>query len=95
MMSSDARLWMWNEALALIARAERLQRRFFEPGISMQLANWEPPVDIFETEDNLWIVVALPGVEQGHLNLSMDANVLRVAGLRRWPFRALDQAAVW
>jgi HSP20 family protein len=76
---------MWNEALAMIARAEHLHRRFFEPGISMQAANWEPPVDIFETDRELWIVVALPGVEHGDLDVSIDADVLRVTGQRRLP----------
>jgi HSP20 family molecular chaperone IbpA len=79
---------MWNEALAMIERAEHLHRRFFEPGISMQTATWEPPVDIFETDRELWIVVALPGVEQGDLDVSIEANMLRVCGLRRLPAAA-------
>jgi HSP20 family molecular chaperone IbpA len=79
---------MWNEALAMIARAEHLHRQFFEPGISMQAACWEPPVDIFETDRELWIVVALPGVEHDDLDVSTDAHVLRVAGQRRLPVAA-------
>jgi HSP20 family molecular chaperone IbpA len=79
---------MWNEALAMIARAEHLHRQFFEPGISMQAACWEPPVDIFETDRELWIVVALPGVEHDDLDVSTDADVLRVAGQRRLPVAA-------
>jgi HSP20 family molecular chaperone IbpA len=85
MMFGDPRLWMWNEALALITRAEQLHRRFFEPGIPMQVANWEPPVDMFETDQGLWILVALPGVEQSDLDVSIDANVLRVSGQRPLP----------
>ena len=83
MTIGDPRNWMWNEALAMIARAERLHRRFFEPSISMQC--WEPPVDIFETDRELCIVAALPGVEQADLNVSIDSDVLRVAGQRRLP----------
>ena len=85
MMFGDPRLWMWNEALALITRAEQLHRRFFEPGIPMQVANWEPPVDMFETDQGLWILAALPGVEQSDLDVSIDANVLRVSGQRPLP----------
>jgi HSP20 family protein len=85
MMFGDPRLWMWNEALALITRAEELHRRFFEPGIPMQVASWEPPVDMFETDQDLWILLALPGVEQGDLDVSVDANVLRVSGQHRLP----------
>jgi HSP20 family protein len=85
MMFGDPRLWMWNEALALITRAEQLHRRFFEPGNPMQVASWEPPVDMFETDQDLWILLALPGVEHGDLDVSVDANVLRVSGQRRLP----------
>jgi HSP20 family protein len=88
MTVSNPRVWMWNEALAMIARAEHLHRRFFEPGISMQAACWEPPVDIFETDRELWIVVALPGVEHEDLDVSTDADVLQVAGQRRLPVAA-------
>jgi HSP20 family protein len=84
-MFADPRIWMWNEALALIARAEQLHRRFFVPGIPMQVASWEPPVDMFETDRDLWIVVALPGVTEGDLDVSIDVDVLRVAGQRRLP----------
>jgi HSP20 family protein len=84
-MFNDPRVWMWNEALALIARAEQLHRRFLDPGIPMQVASWEPPVDMFETDQDLWIVVALPGVKESDLDVSIDVDVLRVAGHRRLP----------
>ena len=55
--------WMWAEACEALARAERLQRQFFRPGERGARAVWEPPVDIFEHERDLWIVAALPGVD--------------------------------
>src|SRR5258705_2035450 len=86
MTAGDPRGWMWNEAVAMIERAEHLHRRFFEPGLSpIHAANWEPPVDIFETEQELWIVVALPGVEPDDLDVSIEGDLLRVAGQRRLP----------
>lgn len=79
----DPRRHMFNEALAMIARAEQLQRRFFEPGGSA--ISWEPPVDVFETEDEFWIIAALPGVEVNDLSVSIDGDTLRIAGQRRLP----------
>ena len=77
---------MWAEACALIERADRLHRQFFQPAIpDTQAANWEPPVDVFETEQELWIVAALPGVETQDLEVSIEADVLRIAGLRHLP----------
>jgi len=93
MTAGDARGWMWEEALAMIERAEHLHRRFFEPGFSaLQAAVWEPPVDIFETDRELWIVVALPGAEPDDLKVSIDADTLEVTGQRRLP--AAARAAV-
>jgi HSP20 family protein len=69
--------WMWDEALAALDRAERHQRRFFaltEAGT--RLPAWEPPVDIFETEDGLRIHVALPGVHADQVALYLQATGL-------------------
>ena len=62
MRSRDARSWMWGEALSLLEQAERLQRQFFRMGSSPAHAQvWEPPVDVVETADAVWVHVALPG----------------------------------
>jgi HSP20 family molecular chaperone IbpA len=42
-------------------RAEQLHRQFFEPSREGgRHARWEPPMDVFETERQLLIIVALP-----------------------------------
>jgi HSP20 family molecular chaperone IbpA len=84
---------MWTEALAMIDRAEQLHRRFFEPALSpIETASWQPPVDIFETDQELWLIAALPGVEPDDLDLSINGDLLRVAGLRRLPAAARTAA---
>jgi HSP20 family protein len=85
----DRRGWMWDEALEMIERAEQLHRRFFEPGFArVQAAVWEPPVDILEDDRQFLIFVALPGVEPGDLDISIEGDTLRVAGQRRLPAAA-------
>ena len=65
-MTRDPRNLMWAEACALLDRAEQLHRQFFEPArAGTRLARWEPPIDVFETEQQLRIIVALPGVAPG------------------------------
>ena len=61
MAADDPRRWMWAEALAMIERAEGLHRQFFQPGRSARQLSWEPPVDIFETEEELRIIVGTAG----------------------------------
>jgi HSP20 family molecular chaperone IbpA len=68
---------MWDDALASLERAERRQRRFFALiGRHAQQPAWEPPVDMFETDSGLRILVALPGIRADQVTLFVD-----VAGL--------------
>jgi HSP20 family molecular chaperone IbpA len=47
----------------VLERADRLQRQFCQLGENTRGgATWEPPIDVFKTEDQLIVVVALPGV---------------------------------
>jgi HSP20 family protein len=47
-----------------------------------QLVNWEPLVDIWETEDSWALQVDLPGVSEADLNLEIDKNTLLIKGTR-------------
>jgi HSP20 family protein len=86
MTGADPRNWMWAEACAMIERAEQMHRQFFQPGTAAApAASWEPPIDVFESERELLIVVALPGVDTQDIEVSSQAGVLRVAGVRRLP----------
>jgi HSP20 family molecular chaperone IbpA len=86
MTTGDPRAFMWAEACAMIDRAERLQRQFFRPSLAgAHQAVWELPVDIYETERELCVMAALPGVEQRDLEVSIEGDVLVIAGIRRFP----------
>ena len=86
MAGADPRNWMWAEACAMIERAEHMHRQFFQPGsAAAPAASWEPPIDVFESEHDLLIVVALPGVDTQDIEISSEGAVLRVAGGRRLP----------
>jgi HSP20 family molecular chaperone IbpA len=77
---------MWSEACDMLERAERLHRQFFRPGFALpQSAAWEPPVDIFETAERLWIIAALPGVAPEQIEASISSNELTIAGSRPLP----------
>ena len=83
---------MWSEALAVLERAERLQRQFFAPpqlgsGAPRGVPQWEPPVDIVETDELLRVHVALPGVSPDSITLAADAGGITVSALRLFPCR--------
>jgi HSP20 family molecular chaperone IbpA len=75
---------MWAEALELLQSAERLQRQFFQPG-GAGSARWEPPVDVYQTGEDLWIFLAVPGVPVDHVETVIEGTTLVVRGERPLP----------
>jgi HSP20 family protein len=76
---------MWSEACEMLARAERLHRDFFRPASSAVLPAWEPPVDVLETERDVLVLVALPGVNPDHVEAAIEGGILVIAGTRVLP----------
>lgn len=83
--------WMWGQALEMLENAERLQRQFFQPGAGRG-GRWEPPVDVYQSGDDLWIFVAMPGVPQAGVEVLIDGTTLIVRGER--PLPAIAHGAV-
>src|ERR1700684_526774 len=81
-----ARDWMWSEACEMLARAERVHREFFRPvGIQARQPAWEPPVDGLETETEVLVLVALPGVDADSAQAVIEDGELVIAGTRAVP----------
>ena len=86
MARDAARDWMWSEAVAMLARAERMHRELFRPaGTQAQLPAWEPPVDILETDYEVLALVALPGVDADSAQAIIEDGDLVIAGTRTVP----------
>jgi HSP20 family molecular chaperone IbpA len=85
MRYNDPRAAMWAEACEMLEQVERLQRQFFRPSGAALRPAWEPPVDVFEDEDALRIVVALPGVRADDVRVVAENGTLTVVGERRLP----------
>ena len=80
---------MWAQACAAIERADRLRRQFFHQATP----HWEAPVDVFETDQALIILIALPGVELETIAVTLSAGLLIVKGERPLP-RELNNARI-
>jgi HSP20 family protein len=79
--------WMLSEALAALAKAERMQRQVFEaprPDRSAEPA-WEPPIDVLETDRAVLVFVALPGVDPERVEALIEDGHLVVRGRRMLP----------
>lgn len=73
----------------MLDRADRLQRHFFRPGAARH-PQWEPPADVLETRDAIWVIFALPGVAEEHLTITVQDDILMISGERRVPTPARD-----
>ena len=68
MPSQDWELLIWGAPMRC---SERIQRNFVQIAVSSQYrvsqgrsSSWEPPVNVVEGSDVLWVVVAIPGVKK-------------------------------
>jgi len=81
--SRDPTDWMWAHACDLIDQAERMHRQFFHLATSARArAVWEPPADVFEDDDEVIIVVALPGVPEERIEVTSEPGAVVVRAER-------------
>ena len=82
---SDPHDWMWSEALQMLARAERMHQQMFLPVGRRAKISWEPPVDVFETEREVLVLAALPGVDVTKVEAVIEGDALVIRGQRAFP----------
>jgi HSP20 family protein len=87
MSNKDPINWMLSEAIGSLARAERLRQQFFvlQSPASPRETFWEPPIDVLETEEELLILVALPGVDPDRVEAVIESGILVISGRRTLP----------
>ena len=72
--------------MAVRNQMHRLFHETFEPvrgdGATRVTGTWEPPVDIYETDDALVLQVELPGVSKDAVNVEVHEHTLRLSGER-------------
>ena len=54
------------------------------PGDALGTSNWNPPVDIYESEGELTVNLDLPGVDPNNVEVSVENNVLTIRGERKF-----------
>jgi HSP20 family molecular chaperone IbpA len=87
MPAKDPINWMLSDAIEALARAERLHQQFLklQPLAGIQEPSWEPPIDVLETDRELLILIALPGVDPNEVETLLEDRTLVVSGRRTLP----------
>ncbi len=65
---------------------ERFLERFSglkPPSIRFLPSLWEPPVDVYETEDSLFVVAEIPGIGEDDVEILLEGNNLILKGERK------------
>ncbi|MBV9995002.1 MAG: Hsp20/alpha crystallin family protein [Caulobacteraceae bacterium] len=84
-MANDSQEWMWTQALGMLARAERLREQMFNPRSAPSSACWQPPADVLETEREVLVLAALPGVDADKAEVAIEGPSLVISGQRTLP----------
>ena len=87
MPAKDPINWMLSDAIETLARAERLHQQFLKlrPLASIREPSWEPPIDVLETDRELLILIAVPGVDPNEVEALLEDRTLVVSGRRTLP----------
>jgi HSP20 family protein len=79
----------WSPSGNFISTAEEIHHLFHEAfendrghGGTGMTVTWEPPVDIYETDDALVLEVELPGVSTDAISVELHEHTLRLSGER-------------
>ena len=92
MAAHDWDFLIWHRASDLLQQAERIQRNFLQiaagahyrasPG---RTPSWEPPVNVVEIDESLWVISALSGVAADRVDVRIEGRELVIAGERPLP----------
>ncbi len=92
MASREWEFLLWQQAGDLLRQAERIQRNFLQVAVGAHYRSaqgrspaWEPPVNIVETEESLWVISAIPGVTVERVDVHLEGRELVISGERPLP----------
>ena len=82
MATKDPINWMLSDAIETLARAERLHQQFLKlrPWAGADEPCWEPPIDVLETDREMLILIALPGVDPDEVEALLSGQALGAQG---------------
>ena len=82
----------WGGVSDIQGEVNRLFDNFFgRPASSAAGRTWAPPVDLYETKDDLVLTMELPGVRDKDVTVSITGDLLTVKGERRLEHDAKEQ----
>ena len=92
MAANDWDIIIWQRANDLLQQAERIHRNFLQVAAGARhraspgrTPSWEPPVNVVETDEGVWVISALAGVAVDRVDVRLEGRDLVIAGERPLP----------
>lgn len=66
-------------------RMEKMLDNIFDemrPTMFYAEQTWKPPVDIYETAENIVVLVEIAGMSSKNINVTMENDLLKISGIR-------------
>jgi HSP20 family protein len=87
----------------LLQQAERIHRNFLQIAAGARYRaslgrtpSWQPPVNVVETDESLWVISALAGVAADRVSVRLEGRELVIAGERPLPICCNDgELKIW
>jgi len=103
MAARDWDFLIWRQASDLLQQAERIHRNFLQIAVGAHYRSfhgkssfWEPPVNVVETDESLWVISAIPGVAADRVDVRLDGRELVISGERPLPKCCQDgELKIW
>jgi HSP20 family protein len=83
---------IWQRANDLLQQAERIRRNFLQVADGARYRashgrtpSWQPPVNVVETDESLWVISAVPGVAVDRVDVRLEGRELVIRGERPLP----------
>ncbi len=85
----------WDFYYEFVSFAQRFADMFDDISLrnkrdSIQNGSWEPPVDAFESDDEIIVEAEIPGTTQKNIEIRLEENVLIIKGMRNMDENALQ-----
>ncbi|KAA0256904.1 Hsp20/alpha crystallin family protein [Deferribacter autotrophicus] len=78
----------WDPLKDLMTIQERINRLFDDTLSSRKGGiqnDWIPPVDVLETDKEVLLIVEVPGLKEGDIDIQISDNILTIKGERKLP----------
>ena len=92
MAAHDWDFIIWQRANGLLQQAERIHRNFLQVAAGARYRvshgrtpSWEPPVNVVETDESLWVISDLSGVAGDRVDVRIEGCELVISGERPLP----------